>query len=139
MSGVLLGQHHIATQPQAMQQYDPEERFFLTRQQQEAEGQATAVAPQPETAAATQFDEGYWQGEFAENPATPERSEPSAAIQALGAQLMDEYKAAERSRSMVNERWLEDLRQYKGIYGDDITRRLKKHRTSRVFYRLTTS
>lgn len=60
-------------------------------------------------------------------------------IGALASQLMAEFSEAQRSRAMVNERWLEDLRQYRGIYAGDVSKRLKKNKSSRAFYRLTTA
>ena len=60
-------------------------------------------------------------------------------IDALASQLMAEFSEAQRSRAMVNERWLEDLRQYRGIYAGDVSKRLKKNKSSRAFYRLTTA
>lgn len=58
---------------------------------------------------------------------------------ALTAQLQAEYEDASRARSMVNLRWLEDLRQYRGIYPPEVAARLKKNKQSSVFYRLTTA
>lgn len=74
-------------------------------------------------------------------------SQPSAAPQsgppvdtgALAAQLRAEYVDAENARSMVNLRWLEDLRQYRGQYSPEVMTRLKKHKRAQVFYRMTTS
>ena len=45
-------------------------------------------------------------------------------ISALATQLMSEFSEAQRARTMVNERWLEDLRQYRGIYAGDVSKRL---------------
>lgn len=41
---------------------------------------------------------------------------------ALAVQLRAEYDEAERARSMVNLRWLEDLRQYRGMYAPGCAR-----------------
>ena len=60
-------------------------------------------------------------------------------ISVLTSQLMAEFGEAQAARTMVNERWLEDLRQYRGIYAGDVSKRLKKNKTSRAYYRLTTT
>lgn len=60
-------------------------------------------------------------------------------IGALAIQLRSEYDEAERARSMVNLRWLEDLRQYRGMYAPEVLARLRKTRRARVYYRMTTA
>lgn len=60
-------------------------------------------------------------------------------LAALARKLTAEYADAERARSLFNERWLEDLMQYKGQYPEDVRARLKKSYGARVFYRLTTA
>lgn len=58
---------------------------------------------------------------------------------ALAVQLRAEYDEAERARSMVNLRWLEDLRQYRGMYAPDVLARLRKTKRAKVYYRMTTA
>lgn len=57
----------------------------------------------------------------------------------LAFELLDELALAQAARKMVELRWLEDLRQYRGMYDPDTQRRLSKRRRSRVFYRMTTA
>ena len=64
---------------------------------------------------------------------------PPLNPEALAAQLREEYAAAEASRSMVNLRWLDDLRQYRGVYAPEVLTRLNKSKRAKVFYRMTTS
>lgn len=58
---------------------------------------------------------------------------------ALAVQLRAEYDEAERARGMVNLRWLEDLRQYRGMYAPEVLARLKKTKRAKVYYRMTTA
>lgn len=58
---------------------------------------------------------------------------------ALAVRLRAEYDEAERARSRVNLRWLEDLRQYRGQYAPEVLARLNKTRRAKVFYRMTTA
>ena len=60
-------------------------------------------------------------------------------IEALANRLHEECEAAQKARSMVELRWLDDLRQYRGVYDPTTAQRLKKSKRSRVFYRMTTS
>lgn len=60
-------------------------------------------------------------------------------VRALGFKLREEYEAARNARQMVELRWLEDLRQYRGVYSPEVSARLAKTKRSRVFYRLTTA
>jgi hypothetical protein len=62
--------------------------------------------------------------------------EPKAAILNLGARLRDEFNDLERRRTLYEQRWLRDLRQYKGIYDPEILAKLDKKR-SKAFIRLT--
>lgn len=64
---------------------------------------------------------------------------PPLDIGALAQQLRSEYDEAERARSMVNLRWLEDLRQYRGMYAPEVLSRLRKTRRAKVYYRMTTA
>ncbi len=70
-------------------------------------------------------------------PAPEQRSTPVPEV--LGVTLGQELGDAQKARVLYELRWLEDLRQYKGVYAPEITAALKESRRSRVFYRLTTS
>ena len=86
------------------------------------------------------YDEGYRLAELEERESMqPSEREAAANIDGLGLTLMEEFHEAEQAREFVNERWLEDLRQYRGVYDSEIYDRLKENGTSRAFYRLTTS
>lgn len=54
-------------------------------------------------------------------------------------QLKREFSTAESSRKLIEERWLEDLMQYRGQYPADVMERLKKFKRSQVYYRMTTN
>ena len=57
---------------------------------------------------------------------------------ALAARLKAELDDAMAARKMVETRWLDDLRQYRGQYPEDVRERLRRHKRSQVYYRLTT-
>lgn len=59
-------------------------------------------------------------------------------VQALATQLREEFETAQSARKMVELRWLDDLRQYRGIYDPKTAAKLSKRKRSRVFYRQTT-
>ncbi len=67
------------------------------------------------------------------------RAAASARLNALALQLRREFSTAESARRLIEERWLEDLMQYRGQYPDDVMERLKKARRSQVYYRMTTN
>ena len=64
---------------------------------------------------------------------------PRLELGALAHTLKGELAEAQKARRMVEQRWLDDLRQYRGQYAPDIQKRLKKQKRSRVYYRMTTS
>ena len=64
---------------------------------------------------------------------------PQLDPQALAWRLKEEYETAAAARKMPELRWLDDLRQYRGIYDVDTIRRLSKRKRSKVFYRMTTA
>jgi len=67
----------------------------------------------------------------------PETPSPDvSAKQSLGATLREKFKVAEKARQEVEQRWLADLRQYKGQYDPEIERRIDKNR-SKVYLQLT--
>lgn len=70
-----------------------------------------------------------------ESPA-PESSADDAAAQSLGLTLRAKFDAAEKDRQEVEQRWLADLRQYKGQYDPDIEGRIHPNR-SRAYLQLT--
>lgn len=57
-------------------------------------------------------------------------------LSALGAELLSEFDRARADRQEIEQRWLKDLRQYKGIYEPDVESKFDKNR-SRVFVRKT--
>jgi hypothetical protein len=65
-------------------------------------------------------------------PDTP----PSSQVDALGSTLLAEFAQAELERRQTEERWLKDLRQYKGQYDPDVLSKLGPNR-SRAFVRKT--
>lgn len=67
----------------------------------------------------------------------PERK-PIVDIGSLAVRLKAELDDAMQARTMVEDRWLKDLRQYRGQYEPDVAERLKKYKRSQVYYRLTT-
>ena len=54
----------------------------------------------------------------------------------LGAALRGLFREAEAGRRDIEERWLRDLRQYKGVYDPEVAARLHPRR-SKAFLRLT--
>ena len=82
------------------------------------------VAPQQ------QYDEAAAQM-FAE----PEAQE-HAVQSALGTRLLSEFAQAEGDRRLTEERWLKDLRQYRGIYDPDVLAKIGAQR-SKAFVRKT--
>ena len=74
---------------------------------------------------------------YQSSPVEEERR-PLVDTGSLAARLHDELSEAMKSRKMVEERWLEDLSQYRGQYSADVLDRLKRYRRSQVYYRLTT-
>ncbi len=70
----------------------------------------------------------------AEQLAQPEA--PPTQVDALGALLLAEFAQAELDRRLTEERWLKDLRQYKGQYDPDVLAKIGPNR-SRAFVRKT--
>lgn len=87
----------------------------------------SAVYPDPE-----QFDAGYQ-----ESMREPE-ARGGIDSGALAHKLMAEYKEAANARTLVEQRWLADLQQYKGQYSAAVLTHLKATKRSSVYYRLTT-
>lgn len=61
---------------------------------------------------------------------------PPAQVDALGATLLAEFAQAELDRRQTEERWLKDLRQYKGQYDPEVLAKIGPNR-SRAFVRKT--
>lgn len=61
--------------------------------------------------------------------------DPGPAIDALSGDLLREFDEAERLRRKVEERWLKDLRQFRGIYEPDVESKLANR--SKSFVRRT--
>lgn len=59
----------------------------------------------------------------------------AAVTQPLGPQLLSEFAEAERMRQNIEQRWLMDLRQYRGIYEPEVMARLGNR--SKVFSKKT--
>lgn len=70
----------------------------------------------------------------AEQLAQPEA--PPTQVDALGAKLLAEFAQAELDRRLTEERWLKDLRQYKGQYDPDVLAKIGPNK-SRAFVRKT--
>lgn len=71
----------------------------------------------------------------AEQMAQPDTA-PSAQVDALGATLLAEFAQAELDRRQTEERWLSDLRQYKGQYDPAVLTKIGPNR-SKAFVRKT--
>jgi hypothetical protein len=71
----------------------------------------------------------------AEQMAQPDTA-PSAQVDALGATLLAEFAQAELDRRQTEERWLQDLRQYKGKYDPEVLAKIGPNR-SKAFVRKT--
>lgn len=65
-----------------------------------------------------------------------EQPEQTPELQALGVKLMAEFAQAEADRLLTEQRWLKDLRQYKGQYDPEVEAAIGKNR-SRAFLRKT--
>ena len=73
------------------------------------------------------------------SPSPAPAARPAVDRNVLGVTLGQELGEAQKARTLYELRWLEDLRQYKGVYAPEITAALKGSKRSRVYYRLTTS
>lgn len=71
----------------------------------------------------------------AEQMAQPDTA-PSAQVDALGSTLLAEFAQAELDRRQTEERWLSDLRQYKGQYDPAVLTKIGPNR-SKAFVRKT--
>jgi hypothetical protein len=61
---------------------------------------------------------------------------PYVAIDALGQLMLNEFKRAEIDRMPTEQRWLRDLRQYRGVYDPEVEALIGKNR-SKAFNRAT--
>ncbi len=57
-------------------------------------------------------------------------------LQALGSELAEEFRRAESDRQLTEQRWLKDLRQYRGQYDPEVEAKLGKSK-SKAFVRKT--
>lgn len=73
------------------------------------------------------------------HPETQEPQGPGIELGALAIRLKGEFDDAKSARRMVEQRWLDDLRQYRGQYSPQVLNKLNKQKRSKVFYRMTTS
>lgn len=60
-------------------------------------------------------------------------------VYALAQRLRSEFDEAMNARKMAEYRWLDNLRQYRGIYDPQTARKLSKRKGSKVYYRITTA
>lgn len=62
-----------------------------------------------------------------------------ALLQGLANQVQQEFDESKRARIEIERRWVDDLRQYKGVYDEETLKRLEdpKHKRSKLFLRLT--
>lgn len=67
---------------------------------------------------------------FAEQPQAPE------SLEAIGVTLLNEFSRAEADRLLTEQRWLRDLRQYKGQYDPEVEAAIGPNR-SKAFVRKT--
>ncbi|MFW5489133.1 MAG: hypothetical protein ACNI3A_12090 [Desulfovibrio sp.] len=68
----------------------------------------------------------------------PTRQKGKEASKNLAASLHDKFNATRTARRTIEQRWLDDLRQYKGKYAPNVLQRLHPKR-SKAFVRLTRS
>ncbi len=61
---------------------------------------------------------------------------PTQALDALGVELLAEFSRAELERRLTEERWLQDIRQYRGRYDPDVLAAIGPNR-SKAFVRKT--
>ena len=84
----------------------------------------------------TEFDSSFAESQAAED--SPET--PAAVYQsftsALGQKIYDLFTLAERNRLLIEERWLKDLRQYRGEYDPTVLAKMHPKR-SKAFLSLT--
>lgn len=71
---------------------------------------------------------------FQEQPAP--QNQQAEQLQSLGSTLLEEFKRAESDRQLTEQRWLRDLRQYRGQYDPEVEAKIGKAR-SRAFVRKT--
>jgi hypothetical protein len=62
--------------------------------------------------------------------------QPAQALDALGTELLAEFARAELDRRLTEERWLQDIRQYRGRYDPDVLEAIGAKR-SKAFVRKT--
>lgn len=60
-----------------------------------------------------------------------------AVLQSLANKVRDEFNIAKAHRLDMERRWIEDLRQYKGVYDADTQLKLENSKKSKLFLRLT--
>jgi len=98
----------------------------------ELETLATETPP----AGATPNTEGEFERAF-ESLAQGRDAVPYDKLSAIGNTLLGEFSNEERLRQNQEIRWLKDLRQYKGIYSDEVIRELEEAGRSRIYKRMT--
>lgn len=98
----------------------------------ELETLATETPP----AGATPGTEGEFERAF-DNLSQGRDAVPYDALSAIGNTLLSEFSNEERMRQNQELRWLKDLRQYKGIYSEDVSRELEEAGRSKIYKRMT--
>lgn len=94
--------------------------------------------PAPQPLSAQDDFEAIYEAEEQARREREQKEQARARADALGTTLMAEFSEAEKARALFEQRWLDDLMQYRGQYGDNVQTRLKESSGSRVFYRMTT-
>jgi hypothetical protein len=86
-----------------------------------------------------------------DEPMSPEQDEKIAELElkrkaardamlgTLAHQFLGEFNLAKAHRQMAEQRWIDDLRAYKGMYEPEIEKKLKENKRSGLFLRLTRS
>jgi hypothetical protein len=88
------------------------------------------TTPTAEQAAQAEYIAAATAGMHSDSPA------PYLTLDALGTTLLSEFKRAEVERRPTEDRWLKDLRQYRGVYDPDVLARIGERR-SKAFVRAT--
>ena len=73
-----------------------------------------------------------------EEVALQERVRMTELLDLLGSRLQSKVDEQVRLRSQIEQRWIEDLRQYQGKYSPDKEENLKKAGSSKVFAKAAT-
>lgn len=101
--------------------------------------QTSVQQGRPQTSASVPFDRDRYGDGYAQPQGNDvEGQREPVDKQALGNKLAQELGEAMSARTLYEQRWLADLRQYKGVYDPSIMTCMKHDKRSTVYYRLTT-